>query len=428
MTDESDAELQGAPHSQHFLVVDDDDQSRATVVEYLKSLGYKRVTQAKDGADALRKLDKEPSINFIISDWDMPLMDGFTFLQRIKFTPGRANLPFLIITSPISQEAEKVVLAAENMVDGYLIKPFRAQLLKEKIDSALSVAIRGPQKQVVLVDDDSDARDMVAEYLQKMGFKDIQTFDNGLKAKAYLDKNADKVGMIISDWEMPEITGVQLLSFAKSTPSLKDIPFLIVTSQSSIERMKVMQAAKERVDDYLLKPFSADEIRRRIEGLIERSRSSSGTQELIDRATDHLEHGRFQQAHDQFEEVLRIDPDNEIALRGIGDALAKTKGVQAALPFYKRAVEVGPVNPKGYLRLSAAYDQVGWIDKAIALLQTANQQISFNSDLHFRLGQLFMRKDDEVRALVEFEKTLAIQLDHQEARLMIEMLSSRNRK
>ena len=77
-------------------------------------------------------LERDPSINFIISDWDMPLMNGLTLLQRIKSDPGKANLPFLIMTSPISQEAEKVMLAAENMVDGYLIKPFRSQALQRK--------------------------------------------------------------------------------------------------------------------------------------------------------------------------------------------------------------------------------------------------------------------------------------------------------
>lgn len=412
----------------HFLVVDDDPDSRSTVVEYLKSLGYKRVTQARDGAEAIRRLDRDPSISFIISDWDMPLMDGLSFLQRVKYNPGRANLPFLIITSPISQEAEKVVLAAENMVDGYLIKPFRVQLLKDKIDAALAVSIRGPQKKVVLVDDDKDARETVIEYLKKMGFREIVALENGKQAMEYLAVHSDKVGMVLSDWEMPEVTGVELLSFCRSKPELREIPFLMITSQTSIERMKVMQAAKERVDEYLLKPFTSAEIKSRIEGLIERSRSHNELHEVIVQAIDALEHGKFQQAHNKFEEVLRSSPNNDVALRGMGDALMKLKGVQAALPFFKKAVEAAPVNPKGYLKLATAYEQVGWVDKAISLLQTANQHISFNADLHFQLGQLYMRKDLELQAMGEFEKTLEIQLDHQEARLMIEMLGSRRKK
>src|SRR3954468_18287339 len=114
----------------HFLVVDDDEDSRKTVVEYLNSLGYNKITECQDGSDAMRVLERDHSITFIISDWDMPMMSGITLLQKVKANPTKANLPFMIMTSPISQEQEKVVLAAESLVDGYLIKPFRSEALK----------------------------------------------------------------------------------------------------------------------------------------------------------------------------------------------------------------------------------------------------------------------------------------------------------
>ncbi len=56
----------------HFLVVDDDPDSRATIVDYLNNMGCTRITQAKDGGEALRALEKDASINFIISDWETP--------------------------------------------------------------------------------------------------------------------------------------------------------------------------------------------------------------------------------------------------------------------------------------------------------------------------------------------------------------------
>src|SRR5262245_52319320 len=115
-------EPQGKPL--HFLVVDDDADSRTTIQDYLLEMGHSQVALASDGGEALRLLDRDPSINFIISDWDMPSVNGLSLLQRVKATPTRAHMPFLIVTSPISEEAEKVVSAAESMVDGYLIKPF----------------------------------------------------------------------------------------------------------------------------------------------------------------------------------------------------------------------------------------------------------------------------------------------------------------
>lgn len=407
----------------HFLVVDDDAGSRGTVVEYLNSMGHMRVTEAVDGTDAMRVLERDPSISFIISDWDMPLMNGLTFLQRLKSDPGKANLPFVIMTSPISQESEKVMLAAESLVDGYLIKPFRSQALQEKIESTLKLAIRGPQKQVLLVDDDDDARTMVAEYLAVMGFKDVHQEKEGKAALDYLSRNASNVGLIVSDWDMPEINGMQLLNVCKNSPTLKGIPFLMITSQSSIESMKVVQAARASVDSYLLKPFSLDDIRKRVQILIDRERTKSEVQGLLEDALAQIGHRHFQRAQRRLDQVLRLDPGNETALRELGDIFMKEKGVQDALPFFKRLVESNPYSARAYIKLCGAYEYLGWIDKAIALLQSAIIQVGFNAELHFSLGRLYYRRGMLEEAKQELEKTLELQLDHQEARLMLEMIN-----
>jgi two-component system chemotaxis response regulator CheY len=408
----------------HFLVVDDDGDSRATIVEYLHGLGATRITQARDGGEALRLLDKDPSINFIISDWDMPMVNGLTLLQRVKASPVRAKLPFLIVTSPISQEAEKVIMAAENLVDGYIIKPFRSAILKEKIDAILSEPIRGPQRQVVVVDDDFDSRETIVDYLRKMGFKDIAAMANGQEALEYISKNAKKIGLIISDWEMPEMNGIDLLRSCKANQALSETPFLMVTSQTSIERMKVLQAAKAQVDQYLLKPFTASEIQTRIETVLTKARTKDEVENLVAEALDHQSHGRWQKAQTRFEEAIALDPTHDTALRGMGEVLTKLKTVHDALPYFKRAVEANGNNPKSYLRLASAYESLGWWEKAIALLQGALQQISFNSELHFALGKLYQRRSMIDAAKSEFEKTLEIQLDHQEARLMLEMIAN----
>jgi two-component system chemotaxis response regulator CheY len=256
-----------------------------------------------------------------------------------------------------------------------------------------------------------------------MGFKDIHAEDGGRGALEYISKNASKIGLVVSDWDMPELNGLQLLQTCKGSTQLKDIPFLMITSQSSIESMKVVQAARASVDDYLLKPFSLGDMRKRIEELIDRERTRSEVESLLEEAVEHLEHRHYVRAQRKFEQALRLDPDNESALRNLGDLKMKEKGVQDALPYYKRLVESNPYGSRGYLKLAGAYEYLGWLDKAIALIQTALHQISFSSELHFALGKLFHRRGMIDEAKVEFEKTLEIQLDHQEARLMLEMLN-----
>ena len=411
----------------HFLVVDDDDQSRETIVEYLRTMGYEKITSAKDGAEAIRIIEHTPSINFIISDWDMPMVNGLGLLQRVRTHPMRSHIPFLIATSPISQEAEKIILAAENMVDSYIIKPFRSNVLEEKIKDILSKSVHGPQKQVVLVDDDQDARETVAEYLDSMGFKDVKLFTNGHEALEYLKENALNVGLIVSDWEMPEINGIELLKFCKSNSTMAQIPFLMITSQSSMEKMKVVQAAKASVDQYLLKPFNISEIKDRIKQVMEKSRSRAEVQILILKAQENAEAGRYEGARRYFEQALQLDPEQDTALRGLGEITMKTKGVEHALPYFKRAVEANPYSIHNYLMLCNAYEKTGFPDKAISLIQTGIQHVSFSAELHFQLGQLYYKKGQYDPALAEFEKTVELQLDHKEAKLMIDMITGGRR-
>ncbi|OFZ79078.1 MAG: hypothetical protein A2583_09455 [Bdellovibrionales bacterium RIFOXYD1_FULL_53_11] len=409
----------------HFLVVDDDHEARATAVEYLKALGFERISQAVDGREALRLLERDQTINFVISDWDMPNVDGLSLLQEVRMNPMRAEMPFLIMTSPVSQEAEKIVLAAENLVNAYIIKPFRSELLKEKIGRLLEMSVHGPQKRAVVVDDDEDARATVVEYLRALGFKDIQALPDGKSALKYIEENRNDIGLIISDWEMPEMSGIELLRACKSNDELVDIPFLMITSQGSMERMKVLQAAKANVDKYLLKPFMAGDLKTRIDELMQSYRYRKEVTVLVAEGLEHLEYGRYAKAQAVFERVLRMDMCNEGALVGMGDTMMRMKGVETAQIYYKKAVESHPMSARSCLKLVAAYEQIGWIEKAVMLLEDANRRISFSAELHFHLGRLYNKRGDVVRAKTEFEKALEIQLDYQEARLMLEMLASR---
>jgi two-component system chemotaxis response regulator CheY len=269
---------------------------------------------------------------------------------------------------------------------------------------------------------------MMVEYLKSLGFRDAHAEKDGKAALKYLLEHRSSIGLIISDWEMPEMTGIELLKLMRANPELTEIPFLMVTSQGSMERMKVVQAAQAQVDQYLLKPFSVSDIKQKVDFLLERSRSRREVNKLSTEAAILLEKGSYLAAVALFEEAVSLDPHHDGALRGLGDALLKAKGIEAAMPFYKRAVEANALSARNYLKLASAYEQVGLLDKAVSLLQSAVQQIGFNPELHFTLGKLYSRKGMVVQAQAEFEKTLEIQLDHQEARIMLDMLNPNRQK
>jgi two-component system chemotaxis response regulator CheY len=113
-----------------FLVVDDFSTMRRIVRNLLKELGYTNVDEAEDGSMALAKLRSE-QFDFVISDWNMPIMDGLTMLQQIRADAALSKLPVLMVTAEAKKE--NIIAAAQAGASGYVVKPFTAATLDEKL-------------------------------------------------------------------------------------------------------------------------------------------------------------------------------------------------------------------------------------------------------------------------------------------------------
>ncbi len=113
-----------------FLVVDDFATMRRIVRNLLKELGYANVDEAEDGAMALSKLKNE-SFDFVISDWNMPNMDGLEMLKQIRADANLCKLPVLMVTAEAKKE--NIIAAAQAGASGYVVKPFTAATLDEKL-------------------------------------------------------------------------------------------------------------------------------------------------------------------------------------------------------------------------------------------------------------------------------------------------------
>jgi len=114
-----------------FLVVDDFSTMRRIVRNLLKELGFTNVDEAEDGAVALTKL-REGNFEFVVSDWNMPNMDGLTLLQNVRADAKLKTLPFLMITAEAKKE--NIIAAAQAGASGYVVKPFTAATLQEKLE------------------------------------------------------------------------------------------------------------------------------------------------------------------------------------------------------------------------------------------------------------------------------------------------------
>jgi len=119
-----------------FLIVDDSVTMRRIVVNTLKSLGYNQYVEAEHGRDALEKLASDDQINFVITDWNMPVMSGLELTKAIRSNVRTSQIPILMVTT--RGVKEDIVQALQAKVSNYVVKPFTPQILKEKIDLVLS--------------------------------------------------------------------------------------------------------------------------------------------------------------------------------------------------------------------------------------------------------------------------------------------------
>ena len=113
-----------------FLVVDDFSTMRRIVRNLLKELGYTNVDEAEDGAVGLQKL-KGGDFQFVVTDWNMPVMTGIDMLKAIRADPTLKHLPVLMITAEAKKE--NIIEAAQSGASGYIVKPFTAATLEEKL-------------------------------------------------------------------------------------------------------------------------------------------------------------------------------------------------------------------------------------------------------------------------------------------------------
>ncbi|GHE21325.1 chemotaxis response regulator CheY [Halomonas urumqiensis] len=120
-----------ADKNMSILVVDDFPTMRRIVRSLLKELGFTNVEEAEDGQDALNKL-KGGGFEFVVSDWNMPNLDGLDMLKQIRADDGLKHLPVLMVTAEAKKE--NIIAAAQAGASGYVVKPFTAATLEEKLN------------------------------------------------------------------------------------------------------------------------------------------------------------------------------------------------------------------------------------------------------------------------------------------------------
>ena len=114
-----------------ILIVDDFSTMRRIIKNLLRDLGFTNTAEADDGATALPML-KNGNFDFLVTDWNMPIMSGLDLLREVRADENLKHLPVLMVTAEAKRD--QIIAAAQAGVNGYVVKPFTAQALKDKIE------------------------------------------------------------------------------------------------------------------------------------------------------------------------------------------------------------------------------------------------------------------------------------------------------
>jgi two-component system chemotaxis response regulator CheY len=417
------------PEKLHFLVIDDDEEVRKLVSDYLHSFGYAHVSVAIDGNDALERLKKD-KIDFIISDWEMPGLNGLELLKIVRDHKELSALPFVLITSPGSRERMKVEQAIHDHVDDYLVKPFRGEELKERIGKLL----RGKARRlagggVLIVDDDEQVRSLIKDILKVMGFDPLIEAADGEQALVLLRANLDRIMLVISDWDMPKMQGIDLLRQIRADSELALTPFLMCTSQTSLEKLKLDQAIKAHVDHYLMKPFSVSDLKMKVQGILEKNGLTTGTEGRMERAKKALQKSLLT-AERMYKNALKRDPNNIDAHLGLAASYLKhtpEKSFDDALNLIKNAIRINPKLDSPYLAIAIGFETAMSLEKAIQYLREGVLNCPESDRLHFHLGRVLIRRGRPDQGIEQLKKALELKPDFPEAKLLLEE-AERNEK
>jgi len=235
------------------LVVDRDPEIANLVETYLVKQGYE-VLKAHSADEAMQKaIEARPRV--ITLDVMLNEGDGFDLLQRLKDQPETSEIPVLVL-SIVCDEGRSCRLGASE----YLEKPINKDRLTQIVDNLVG-SVSSPV--VLVVDDDRNIVDLLCRNLKAKGFSVVAAYDGAEAMAAVRKQHPD---LILLDLQMPVMDGYQVIEKVKTNPETKEIPIVVMTAhQIDRSRIGILGLANQKLD----KQFSAEEIARRVEELLQ---------------------------------------------------------------------------------------------------------------------------------------------------------------
>ncbi|MEW5814620.1 MAG: response regulator [Spirochaetota bacterium] len=234
-----------------ILIVDDSSSSRKLIHEIVGTI-TPEISEAGDGKEGFNQAQKT-KFDLIITDIDMPRMNGVELCQQLKTFIHTRSIP-VIMVSNFDTESD-IDRGFEAGASAYISKKEVAATLLEKTRKILQKSTFLRERTVLVVDDSHAIRRLVREGLSKAGFKVI-TAKDGKEALFYATRNS--VDLILSDINMPEMGGMEFCEKIHGIHDLSAIPFIVMSTIN--ERSRMVRILELGADAYIVKPFNIDQL------------------------------------------------------------------------------------------------------------------------------------------------------------------------
>ncbi len=247
---------------------------------------------------------------------------------------------------------------------------------------------------VLVVDDMFNMRRTLKNMLRYIGFDKIIEAGDGEKALEVLRR--EKVDLVVSDWNMPTMTGIDLLRQVRHIDKHKDVPFVMITAE--VSEANIIQAAESEVDGYMIKPFVARSLEEKIKSIFQNRADPTPMEKLMKAGQLLMGAGSFAAAVREFKGALELAPNSARARHAIGEAYLKTGNEADAEKNLTEALKINPQFLKAYETLADLYTAQGKDDKALALLEKAGVLSPMNAGRQLKIGKIHMERGDKDKA------------------------------
>ena len=365
-------------HAVTFLVVDDHSTMRKVVKSNLNNMGFNNVLEASDGGDALVML-KENSIDYIISDWNMPRLNGFELLVHLRGERQYQDIPFMMVTAETDRDSVNDAVAAG--VDEFLIKPFTPATLRDKVNRLMQRGRHQPnvtlhhktlageqkektrpesgRKETILVVDDTPTNIDVISGVLSDDYRVLAATNGKIALK--LAQAEPPPDLILLDIMMPEMDGMEVCRLLKDDPATENIPIIFLTAKTEVD--DIAAGLDAGAVDYVTKPSHPRVLKARVRTHLSLKHAHDNLREQLDTLVENAH------LREDVERMTRHDLKNPLtAIINTSESLLESKYLGGE---QKEQIET--------VRKSS-YTILGMIDRSMDLYKMETGQYKLNSE------------------------------------------------